>query len=129
MIDWLKKHWKSLLVGLALVASFLVGLFANSRPRLPVSRPGDRQPAPGLQADDWQDGERVAENIGRIEVQHGGIESDNRRASQENQRSGELNIGIADDNRLASQQIDRKQSDDQRLENLADGLDKIANGI
>lgn len=108
MLNFIKKHRKAFLVGLAVILSFVSGLLARIPRRPDIPSIGPNTPSASRhEATDQINSQRIAENSGKASGQLAGIADDNRRASDEN------NV-IADDNR--------------RLSDLAAKLDKLASG-
>jgi len=108
VLAFIKKHWKGFLIGAGVILAFLGGIFARiPRISIPKSSSGNSGVTPGHEAADIANGQRVAQNVGRIESTVSDIKTT---SDGLNQSSSDI-AGSSD-----------------RLANLADGLDKLASG-
>jgi hypothetical protein len=104
---FIQKHWKGFLITLGVIGAFISGILAggSARGRNSTNSSTDYGVTPGHKA-------------ALVEVE---------RVTQENvNKLRDQNKLIAEDNRLASGEIDGIRQDNNRLESLADEIERLA---
>lgn len=107
MWQFIKKHWKSLLAGAAVVLAFIGGLLTGRRPGTGLFDGGQRNSGnlSENKAKLAKNGQRIEDHIDEIGSEIGGASSDNRQASGK---------------------IDEIRNENSQLEKIASELAKIA---